>query len=121
MNEHILLVMKYLDDNNSVTAQELSDNYKAAYAAYIDATAAHEGTAAYVAAFAYAIADDYAAAAYVATYVATATYAAYIYATTATADYAADAKNAIDRYFNFAGENKQDYINEITKKQGRRI
>ena len=95
MNEHILLVMKYLNDNESVTQEELSDSCKTACTAYIDATAAHHGTAAYVAAA-----------------VATATYAAYIYATTATPDdhYA---KNAIDRYFNFAGENKQDYINEI--------
>jgi len=112
MNEHILLVMKYLNDNESVTQEELSDSCKTACTAYIDATAAHHGTAAYVAAYDYATADAYAYAAYVAATVATATYAAYIYATTATPDdhYA---KNAIDRYFNFAGENKQDYINEI--------
>jgi len=82
MNEHILLVMKYLNDNDSVTQQELSDNYKAAYDAYDYATAA-----AAAAAIAIVSADDD---------------IAYI-------------KEKVDGCFDFTGENKQDYINEITR------
>ena len=117
MNEHILLVMKYLNDNESVTQEELSDSCKTACTAYIDATAAHHGTAAYVAAYDYATADAYAYAAYVAATVATATYAAYIYATTATPN-AHYAKNTIDRYFSITGENRQSYLDEIKTNKG---
>ena len=40
MNKHILLVMKWLNDECSVTLQELIDNRDAAYAAYAAADAA---------------------------------------------------------------------------------
>ena len=40
MNKHVLLTMKYLDDNNSVTTQELLDNYKVAAEAADTAEAA---------------------------------------------------------------------------------
>jgi len=94
MNKHILLVMKYLDDNNSVTAQELLDNHKAAAIAY--ATAADTD---FYTAYIYALAADAASA----------------------ADADADvnyAKNTIDWYFGYSKENKQDYINEIAKNKG---
>ena len=105
--------MKYLDDNESVTQEELLDSCRAAVDAAHDAAAAHDSAAAYVAAYTYATADDYAYAAAIASAVATAAYAAYANAATTAAD-AHYAKNTIDRYFNFAGENKQDYIDEIT-------
>ena len=92
MNKHILLVMKYLDDNNSVTQEELSDSYGTTYDAYTT--------------------DDAISSA-----VATATYAAYFYATTATPD-AHYAKNTIDRYFSITGENRQSYLDEIKTNKG---
>ena len=110
MNEHILLVMKYLDDNDSVTLEELSDNYKAAHAAY-DAYSAYANYIAY--------------SAYVSTYavddakaedVNAADDAKFYAAKAATAAAAADincTKNKVDDYFDITGENKQDYINEI--------
>ena len=101
--------MKYLDDNESVTVQELLDSCKTAYASYIDATAAHAADA---------YTDDYPAAAAIASAVATAAHAACVYAITTAAADAHYAKNTIDRYFNFAGENKQDYINEIARNKG---
>ena len=91
MNEHILLVMKYLDDNDSVTQEELLDNCRAAVDAAHDAAAAAAAAAAY---------------------------AAYAASATTVADDARYTKNAIDRYFNFAGENKQNYIDEITTNKG---
>ena len=107
MNKHVLLVMKYLDDNNSVTAQKLSDNRKAAAANYAFADAS------YVAAIAAADYDtDYTSA------------ANYAFANYAAATYAFDAatyytKNRVDRYFAHTKENKQDYINEIAKNKGK--
>ena len=97
MNEHILLVMKYLNDNDSVTQEELLDNCRAA----VDA--AHDAAADDAAAAAAAAADAY---------------AAYAASATTVADDARYTKNAIDRYFNFAGENKQNYIDEITTNKG---
>ena len=121
MNKHILLVMKYLDDNISVTARELLDNCKTADAAYVDATTAHDGTVAYVADD-YTTAYDYACA--IASASATAAYNAYAVAAATCVD-ADDAtvniaylKSKIDRYFIYTGENKQDYINEITTNKG---
>ena len=106
MNEHILLTMKYLDDNNSVTAQELSDNYKAA----------HDATAAHVAAF--AIDDDYAAAAAAACAIAIAAVCVYTYAIAAADADINYVKKKVDDFFSITGENKQDYINEIAKNKG---
>ena len=97
MNVHILLVMKYLDDNDSVTKQELLDNCKAAV---------------YVADTAY---EAYAADVSTATYTATTTAEAASDAAAATCAAVNFAKNRVDRYFIYTGENKQDYINEITK------
>ena len=92
MNEHILLVMKYLNDNNSVTQEELSDSYETTYDAYTT--------------------DDAISSA-----VATAAYAAYVYATTTAAN-AHYAKNTIDRYFSITGENRQSYLDEIKTNKG---
>ena len=122
MNKHILLVMKYLDDNNSVTQEELLGNCKTADAAYIDATTAHDGTAAAVADD-YTTAYDYACA--IASASATAAYNAYAVAAATCVD-ADDAavniaylKGKIGRYFVYTGENKQDYLDEIAKNKGK--
>ena len=105
--------MKYLDDNNSVTAQELSGNYKAAYAAY-EAYAADASTANYANAIAAEAAADAADAADAdaADAAAAADGATYAYATAAAAIYYA--KKHVDRYFGYTGENKQDYINALS-------
>jgi len=95
MNKHILLVMKWLNDNDSVTQKELNDN-RAADAAYAAADAAY--AAADAAADAYAAAD----AAYAA---ADAAYAA--------ADAAADAEKWVNKYFERTKENRQDYIDAL--------
>ena len=115
MNVHILLVMKYRDDNDSVTAQELLDNHKAAHAAY-DAYSAYANYIAY--------------SAYVSTYavddakaedVNAADDAKFYAAKAATAAAAADincTKNKVGDYFDITGENKQDYLDELTKNKG---
>ena len=98
MNKHILLVMKWLNDKDSVTQEALNDNRTAA-----DADAAY--AAAYAAADAAADADADADAAYAAAY--------------AAADAAADADSSerwIKKYFELTGENKQDYIDALTVK-----
>ena len=92
MKEHVLLAMKYLNDNSSVTTQELSGNYRAAAATYAADDAVYT-------AYAYAIAA-----------------AVYAYAIAIV-----DIKyteNKVDRYFGYTKENKQDYIDEITKNKG---
>jgi hypothetical protein len=79
MNNHILLVMKWLKAPVSVTQEELERNCK-------DAAAA-----AYAAAYAYAADAAYAAAAY------------------AYDGYDADASRWVAKYFERTGENRQDY------------
>jgi hypothetical protein len=93
MNEHILLVMKYLDDKNSVSKQELKENANAANAAAY--------AAAYADAVAYADAAADAAAANA--------------AASAVADAVADAvaEKWINRYFDHTKEDKQTYIDAI--------
>ena len=91
MNKHIELVKKWLDNRDSVTADELRLNADAAYAAYAaadDAYAAAALAAEYAAAAA-ALAADYAG------------YPAY-YAARA-ADYAADAAKYVKRYEELTG------------------
>jgi len=81
MNAHIELVKKWLDDNESVSQQELKDNAVAAYAAAVaantDAYTAADAAAAYADAAAAADAADYAAAAAAAAYADYADAAAY--------------------------------------------
>ena len=96
MNKHILLVMKWLNDKESVTQEELKDN--AADAAAADAAYADAADAA---AYAYAAAYD---AAYDA-----ADAAAYAYA-------AAYDEKWINKYFDQTGENKQDYTDALAAK-----
>ena len=123
MNKHILLVMKYLDDNSSVTARELLDNCKTADAAYVDATTeAFDATTEAFDADDYTTAYDYACA--IASASATAAYNAYAVAAATCVD-ADDAavniaylKSKIGRYFVYTGENKQDYLDEIAKNKG---
>ena len=108
MNKHILLVMKWLDNKDSVSKEELIENRKSAYAA--DAAAA-------AAAAAYAYAYD----AYDAYSVAAADAAAYADASAAAADASAGAANnnpeaaniRVNKYFEEIGESKQDYLEAI--------
>jgi len=86
MNAHILLVMKWLNDKDSVTQDELVENRDAAYA--YSAYAAAADSAAYAAADA---AAAYAAAAYA----------------------AAAAEKWVNKYFDRTCENKQDYIDSL--------
>ena len=93
MNKHILLIMKWLQDPESVSHEELKNNVVATFAA--------------------AVAADWAAArAAGACYVAEAQYAY------ANAEYAACVANAacwVDKYFKETGEDKQAYIDAISK------
>ncbi len=59
MNNHILLVMKYLNDNSSVTTEELEENKKTAEIAYFAAATATADTAADAAATTTARTADY--------------------------------------------------------------
>ena len=92
--------MKYLNDNSSVTQEELLDNYKAAFAVYDAAHTAHAATTTYAADFTVTSAASAAAN--------TAAYASADVANTYV-------KKKVDRYFGHTGENKQDYIDEIAK------
>jgi len=99
MNKHILLVMKWLNDNDSVTQKELDDNSDSAAdadAAAYAAAAAADDAADYVYAYAAAAADAADAAAYAA----------------AAAD-AAAAEKWVRKYFERTKENKQDYIDML--------
>ena len=125
LNPYILLVIKWLNDEDSVTEKELDAADADAYAAAYAADAYAYAYAADADAYAYAYAAD--ADAYAAAYAADAAYAyayayaadayAYAYAADAyAAAYAADAAAAehhINRYFELTGENKQDYIDAI--------
>ncbi len=117
MNKHsLLLVMKWLDDKYSVSKEELEENkraaYTTAYAAYTTAYAAHAAYAAYAAeADAEAYAKDYAACA------AHAAHAAEAYAAAEAADYAevAAADYWVNKYFKESGEDKNEYLEELSK------
>ena len=108
MNKHILLVMKWQNDKDSVTQQELIDNRESAYAYAADAAdaAADADAAVYAADAADAAADAADAAADAAAYAA---YAAY---TAADAAYTA-AEKWVSKYFERSGENKQNYIDAL--------
>lgn len=86
MNKHILLVMKWLDDKDSVTQNQLIANSQSAGSAYDHCSA-------------------------YATY--RAAQGAYVSAVFASADSAAAAKKHVNEYFELTGENKRDYIDEI--------
>jgi hypothetical protein len=88
MNKHILLVMKWLNDSESVTQEELEANFESAYAAY--------------AAAAYSAAAEFTARA-------AASHAAASHAD----DAATDASYWIDEYFKSTGEDKQTYIDAL--------
>jgi len=81
MNKHILLVMKWLADKNSVTIEELEENRRDAWDAW-DADAA--------------VAWAYTYAAYTAAYAAT--------------EAAWDAAAWVDKYFEITGEDKSEYF-----------
>ena len=131
MNEHILFVMRSLDNPELFTQEEKEANnrnaHAAADAAYAAAYAAYAADAAYAAADAHTAAY---AAAYTAADAHTAADAAYTAAYAADADaaaYAADATYAVDdkviskidhwlsRYFQTTGEDRQEYINEVER------
>lgn len=90
MNKHILLVMKWLDNPESVSKEEMKKNSADAYA-----YAAYAATAAYAARIADAAADAHAYA--------------HAYA-------AADAQKWVNKYFDRTKENKQDYIDSVKGK-----
>ena len=83
MNKHILLVLKWLADNNSVSKAELEASAAAAYAT--------------------ADAADYAAADYAEDVADWSTYAA------------DNARYWVDKFFEATGENRDDYIAELSK------
>jgi len=107
MNKHILLVMKWLNDKDSVSQEELARNKSEADAACWAATdAAYD--AAYAAWAAAAYADAYATnAAYEAAYADAADWAA--------AYWAADAAYWVDVYFDRTGESRNEYLKELNK------
>jgi len=95
MNKHILTVMKWLDDPNSVSQKERAKNRCEAYVAYWTACATYATT--YDEAHAHATHDA-----------STASYAAYI----------SDvywATRWVDKYFKRTGENSNDYRRELNK------
>lgn len=98
MNKHILLVVKWMQDTESVTKQELTDNSDEAYAVYD--VAIYDDPADYNAYAAYAAAEA-AEAAHTAAYA-----AIYKYAVANTEKY-------LSKYFEQSGETEQDYIDEI--------
>jgi hypothetical protein len=92
MNKHILLVMKWLNDKDSVTQEELVANRRAAaQSAYAD--------------------DSYNS--YYDAYHANVAYVAAAYAYYATVAHSAERK--VNYYFEITGEDKQTYINELEK------
>jgi hypothetical protein len=96
MNEHILLVMKWLNDAESVSREELESNYESAYYAYQSAY--------YV--------DAYESA-YYAYYGADADWAAYRAAYRAAYYASADTTYWVNEYFKVTGEDKQIYIDKL--------
>jgi hypothetical protein len=102
MNEHILLVMKWLNDAESVSREELESNYESAYYAYQSAyyVDAYESESAY---YAYYGADaDWAAYR-----------AAYRAAAYSVADVTRGVSHWVDRHFQITGEDKQTYIDAL--------
>jgi hypothetical protein len=104
LNPHILLVIKWLNDKDSVTQEELKYNRDAAYAVATDADASTAVYAAYAAA--YAVAASTASTAYAASTASTAYAIAYADAATAT-------ERWVRRYFESTSENKQGYIDAL--------
>ena len=101
MNKHILMVMKWLNDKNSVTQEDLISNRKS-----VVATGTYYGG------------DGDSDSDSVAVSVATATAYRAADALAAYAAYAADTTNTeywVNKYFKRTGENKDDYIKELNK------
>jgi hypothetical protein len=98
MNKHILLVMKWLADKNSVNRKELKENEWEAHAA---ADAAYTACASYATCVATCAAAAAAADAYLAA--ATCTDAAYY------------ADLWVNKYFKITSEDKNEYLKELTK------
>ena len=91
MNKHILIVMKWMKDPESVSREALKINKEVAHVAYV-AHVAHDAYAAHVAHDAYAACVAYAAADSTSTY--------------------GDVKGAsywVDEYFKASGDNRKDY------------
>jgi hypothetical protein len=85
MNKHILLVMKWLNDKDSVSREELAKNKRGAWTDY--ASAGHVLTGGYHAAY---YATDTTAGAYAAAY-------------------------WVDKYFELSGEDRAQYERELNK------
>ena len=112
MNKHILMVVKWLDNQGSVTQQELVNNRDAAYRAY---SAADD--AAY---YAYAAADAAYYVAYDAVDAANAVEAAYYAAAADAWSTANAAEKYLTKYFDNTGENRQDYLDVIQRAEEHR-
>ena len=123
MNEHILFVMRNLDNPELFTQAEKEVNRKSAHAAYSAAAYATEWAAYAAVAAAVAAAEAAAAAAAAAEAAAAAAVAAAEAAAAAAAAIAAaaaaaaegDAEYWINEFFERSGEDKQTYINEVER------
>jgi len=116
-NEHILLVMRWLQNPDLVSQEELRANYDASYAAYRAASAAASASAAANAAY-NAYMATCAEAVYAASYNA-ARYAAYNAASAAhTTTYAAECwlsvtEERLDKYFELTKEDRKAYERQV--------
>ena len=95
LNPHILIVMKWLRNPDSVTQEELDANADDAYAAY----ATHTTDDAYAA---YAAAAD-----------------CDVYIATLSLGIPNVAEKWVNRYFKITKENKQDYIDALTDEENK--
>ncbi len=107
MNKHILIVLKWLLDKESVTEEELLANKESADADYADADAEAYADADYADAYT-DVTDAYVDAAHAA-------YIAAAHAAYADADYVAIEK-WLTEYFNITGEDRQEYFEALKEK-----
>jgi hypothetical protein len=118
MNKHILKIMRYQDNPELFSVEEMRENDTEAYAAE---AAAYAAEAAAYAAGAYPAKAAYANAAYAAeaaAYAAVSAYAAAIAYDEANVAYdyhANTARDWVNEYFKDSDENKQDYVNEVER------
>ena len=99
-NEHILLAMRWLQNNDSVSEKELEANYRAAEATYYAAADATDARASYAtdARASYAAAAAYYGARYAAAY-------------DATKYYMNNTKKHLNKYFELTKEDRKAYEN----------
>jgi len=93
MNKHILLVMKWLKDKDSVSLDELEKNKNEAHAAT----------------------DTNLVGVWAAAYAAASTYHVYNAAAAADYDYVSQTVYWLGKYFETTGEDKEEYLKELEK------